>query len=62
MSTLSSSSTLQEVLDAYVDNASYEEDSDVAKAKAFITACRILNEQRPLETSHGGKLGPGGPG
>ena len=42
MSTLSSSSTLTEVLAAYDDNASYEEDESVAKAQTFITAVRIM--------------------
>ena len=47
MSSLSSSSTDQEVWDAYDDNASYEEDASVVKAAAFITACRILLRRRP---------------
>jgi hypothetical protein len=42
MSTLTSSSTRAEINAAYLDNASYEEDGSVAKAKAFITACRFL--------------------
>ena len=42
MSTLTSSSTDAEVEAAYDDNASYREDQSTAKAKAFITACRIL--------------------
>jgi len=42
MSTLSSSSTLAEVLAAYDDNASYEEDESVAKARTFITAVLIM--------------------
>lgn len=42
MSTLSSTSTLDEIKAAYMDNASYEEDASVAKAKAFVTACRLL--------------------
>lgn len=42
MSTLSSSSTIEEIIAAYDDNASYAEDGSVAKAKAFITAVRIL--------------------
>lgn len=41
MATLSSTSTLAEVLAAYRDNASYEEDGSVAKARAFITAVRF---------------------
>ena len=47
MSSLSSSSTDTEVWNSYDDNASYEEDSDTAKAAAFITACRILLQRRP---------------
>lgn len=42
MSTLSSSSTLAEIKDAYLDNGSYEEDDSTTKAAAFITACRLL--------------------
>lgn len=49
MSTLSSSSTLNEVEAAYDDNASYAEDGSVAKAKAFITACRMLIRRLPAE-------------
>lgn len=41
MSTLDSSSSRQDVLDAIADNASYEEDSSLAKAKAYLTALRI---------------------
>jgi hypothetical protein len=51
MSSLSSSSTDQQVWDAYDDNASYEEDASVTKAKAFITACRILLRRRPARIS-----------
>ena len=42
MSTLTSASTDVQVEAAYDDNASYREDQSVAKAKAFLTACRIL--------------------
>lgn len=42
MSTLSSSSSYSEIRAAYLDNASYEEDSSPAKARVFITACRML--------------------
>ena len=42
MSTLSSSSTLAEVKAAYKDNASWSEDQSVTKARAFVTAARIL--------------------
>ena len=34
---------------SYVDNASYAEDGSVAKAKAFVTACRILLLKLPAE-------------
>ena len=54
MATLSSSSTDQAVWDAYDDNASYDEDNSAAKAKIFITACRILIRRRPnLVTTDG---------
>lgn len=42
MSTLNSSSTRAAVLAAYADNASYQEDDSLTKARAFITACRLL--------------------
>ena len=47
MSSLSSSSTLAQVKAAYADNASYDEDGSVSKAKAFVTACRILLLKMP---------------
>lgn len=49
MSTLSSSSTIAQIKASYDDNASYEEDASVSKAKAFITACRLLIRQTPTE-------------
>ena len=42
MSTLDSTSTLGQVESAYADNASYAEDNSVDKARAFVTACRLL--------------------
>ena len=54
MSTLTSSSTLAEIQAAYIDNASYAEDGSVAKARAFITACRILLLRLPKRARHGG--------
>lgn len=54
-STLSSNSTDAEVLAAYDDNASYEEDASRAKALAFITACRILRRRVPLSAGRGGQ-------
>ena len=42
MSGLSSTSTREDVLAYYDDNASWFEDDDIEKAKRFITACQIL--------------------
>jgi hypothetical protein len=53
MSTLSSSSTLTQIKNAYLDNASYAEDASVTKARAFITACRILLLRLPKRAAHG---------
>lgn len=53
MSTLSSASTLDEIKAAYADNASYQEDSDVGKCRAFITACRLLLLKLPQSTRKG---------
>jgi hypothetical protein len=47
MSSLSSSSTLAQIKAAYADNASYEEDDSVSKARAFVTACRLLMLRLP---------------
>ena len=40
--TASTTTTYSEAMAAYIDNADYEEDESVSKAKAFITACRQL--------------------
>lgn len=53
MSTLSSVSTLAEVQAAYDDNASWQEDGSVAKAKAFATACRMLLRRLATEQAVG---------
>lgn len=53
MSTLSSASTLTEIKAAYLDNASYQEDADLAKARAFITACRMLLLKLPQRAAQG---------
>lgn len=47
MSTLTSASTYAQIQAAYRDNASYAEDHSVAKAKAFVTACRFLLLELP---------------
>jgi len=57
MAALSSSSTLVEVKAAYDDNASYEEDASVSKAKAFVTACRFLLRRLPKRSA--GSAGSG---
>lgn len=54
MSSLSSASTLTEIENSYLDNASYEEDASVTKAKAFVTACRMLLMKWPALVSQGG--------
>lgn len=55
MSTLNSSSTDAEVAASYDDNASYAEDNSVSKARAFITACRLLLRRRPSSLSQSGR-------
>lgn len=54
-STLSSSSTYDEVKAAYQDNASYREDSSRTKALAFITACIFLADLTPISASRDGQ-------
>lgn len=53
MSTLDSSSSREQMLAAYYDNASYEEDASASKAAAFITACRFLLRQDPKRSRKG---------
>jgi len=56
MSTLSSASTIDEIKAAYADNASYEEDGSASKARAFVTACRLLLLKLPkMATTEGGR-------
>ena len=57
MSDLSSASTLAEIKAAYANNASYLEDNSPAKARAFITACRMLLMRLPKRISKGGSQG-----
>jgi hypothetical protein len=47
MSSLTSASTLAQIEAAYDDNASYAEDNSASKAKAFVTACRLLIRRYP---------------
>jgi hypothetical protein len=44
---IDSSSTLEAVQAAYDDAASYAEDNSITKARAFVTACRILLRRMP---------------
>lgn len=44
---LSSTSTFDEVVSQYDDNAGYDIENSVAKAKLFVEACRILKRRRP---------------
>ena len=53
MSTFTSASTYAQVTAAYDDNASYEEDASVAKAKSFITACRFILRRVPTRSGKG---------
>jgi len=53
VSTLSSTSTLANVQDAYDDNASYLEDNSVTKARAFVTACLFLLRMQAKRSKHG---------
>jgi hypothetical protein len=38
-----------------MDNASYSEDNDLSKAKAFVTACRFLLLKLPTRAAHAGE-------
>jgi hypothetical protein len=53
MSTLTSSSTYAQVLAEYDDNASWEEDASLSKAKAFLTACRFLLRYAKVQSRTG---------
>jgi len=53
VSTLSSASTDAQVLAAYDDNASYEEDASSTKAAAFVTACRFLLRRMAKKSGDG---------
>lgn len=54
MSTLTGTSTLAEIQAAYADNGSFEEDASPAKARAFITAGRLLLMRLPTSSGHSG--------
>jgi len=50
---LTSASTRAEVIAYYEDNASYEEDGSLTKAKAFVTACLFLLRREPKRYARG---------
>ena len=52
--TLSSASSLINVRNAYLDNASYEQNNDVNACATFVTACRMLLAMMPTVVSAGG--------
>jgi hypothetical protein len=54
---LDASSTRREVLDAYHNNAAYEENESLAQARAFVSACRhLLSPRHNVKRSvHGGR-------
>lgn len=52
MASLSSSSTFDEAMAVYRDNAGYDEDGSILKCKAFVTACRHLLILIPKRVSH----------
>ena len=51
---LSSSSSLDDCLNSYLDNAGYQEQNNAAMARAFITACRCLLVKLPALVAQGG--------
>lgn len=54
MSTLTSASTRADIKAAIKDNASYREDSSLAKAKAFITAVTMWLFEAPKRSAMAG--------
>lgn len=54
MSYVTSASTDTQVRAAYADNASYDVDGDVAMAKRFIVACRVLLQREPQSSARRG--------
>jgi len=50
------SAALETAQQAYLDNSSYFADGDVAKAKAFVTACTQLEMLIPERTRQGARF------
>lgn len=48
---LTSTSTIEEIKAAYIDNAAYDVNNSVAQAKLFVQACRILLLVMPKQGS-----------
>lgn len=55
MAALTGSSTDAAVWAQYDDNAAYDVDSSVSKAKLFIEACRVLLRRRPTRIGFGSR-------
>lgn len=53
--TLSSASTLDQVIASYMDNAAYEEQSNVPMCRSFITSCKILMVLLPTQSKQGSR-------
>lgn len=53
MATLTQDSTFAEIRNEYATTASYHEDNSVAKARRFVTACRLLLLRLPKSSGHG---------
>jgi hypothetical protein len=54
---LDSNSTLADIQAAYDDNASYEIDGSVSKARLFVLACRLLQGRTIKRVRSGGQGG-----
>jgi hypothetical protein len=52
--------SLSDTLAAFDENADYDADASVAKAKLFRTACRRLIPKLPSQAGRGGSGGSGG--
>lgn len=50
---ITSASTLAEVIAEYEDNCDYDVNNSTTKAKNFIIACRFLLRRNPNEVAHG---------
>jgi len=53
--TLTSSNTIADIENAYLDNSNYEAAASVTMCQAFLQACRMLLLRRPSEVRRGAK-------